>query len=90
VTRANVAVSMTNAFYVQDHLTLAPRVTLLLGGRYDIYRRESHVDPIENGVQTTGPITKRDAGAFTSRVGLVYQPSRQVDLYGWSRTRSSR
>ena len=82
VTHANVFSNMTNAFYVQDHLTLGPRVKLLLGGRYDIYRRESHVDPIANDAQTTGTITKRDAESSRRGSGLVYQPSRQVDLYG--------
>jgi iron complex outermembrane receptor protein len=68
--------------YAQDQLTLGPQVKLLLSGRYDIYRRDMHTDPISNGVSTTGPITNRDAHAFTTRIGLVYQPSRQVDLYG--------
>ena len=81
-TRANVFTNTTNAFYIQDHLTLGPQVKLLLGGRYDIYRRESHTDPIANGVQTEGPISKRDTEAFTSRAGLVYQPVQKVDLYG--------
>ena len=80
--RDNVFTNTTNALYIQDHLTLGPRVKLLLGGRYDIYRRESHTDPIVNGVQTEGPVSKRNAEAFTSRAGLVYQPVRQVDLYG--------
>ena len=78
----NVFTNTTNAFYVQDHLTLGPTVKLLLGGRYDVYRRESHSDAIDNGVVTPGSIANRDAEAFTGRVGLVYQPSRKVDLYG--------
>jgi iron complex outermembrane receptor protein len=83
ITRQNVFTNMTNALYVQDHLTLGPQVKLLLGGRYDIYRRQSHTDQIANGAVTTvGTIAKRDAEAFTSRVGLVYQPSQRVDLYG--------
>lgn len=81
-TRQNVFTNNTNAFYAQDHLTLGPQVKLLLGGRYDVYRRTSHTDPIENGdVVGEGPIAKRDANAFTGRVGLVYQPAPVVDLY---------
>jgi iron complex outermembrane receptor protein len=81
-TRQNVFTNNTNAFYAQDHVTLGPQVKLLLGGRYDVYRRTSHTDPIANGdVVGEGPIAKRDANAFTGRVGLVYQPAPVVDLY---------
>ena len=82
ITRASVLTNTNNAFYLQDHLTLAPRVKLQLGGRYDIFRRDAHVDGIVNGAQTPGPLTERDTEAFTGRAGLVYQPSRYVDLYG--------
>jgi iron complex outermembrane receptor protein len=33
-------------------------------------------------VVSKGPVAKRDAEAFTTRVGLVNQPSSRVDLYG--------
>ena len=83
ITRQNVATSVTNAFYAQDHLTLGPKVKALLGIRGDIYRRENHTDPIENDEVTgEGPITKRDTKAVTGRAGLVYQPVSTVDLYG--------
>ncbi len=83
ITRQNVFTNNTNAFYVQDHLTLAPRVKMVLGGRYDVYRRTSHTDPISNDrVVEEGPIAEREAEAFTSRVGIVYQPTSRVDLYG--------
>jgi len=83
ITRQNVFTNTTNAFYAQDHLTLSSKVKVLLGGRYDIYRRNSHTDPIENDEVTgTGPITERDTEAFTGRAGVVYQPVPLVDLYG--------
>jgi len=83
ITRQNVFTNTTNAFYAQDHLTLSSKVKLLLGGRYDIYRRNSHTDPIEDGnVTGEGPITRRETEAFTGRAGLVYQPVPAVDLYG--------
>lgn len=72
----------TNAFYAQDILTLGPKVKAMLGGRYDIFRRTSHNNPVNNGVETEGPLLERDAEAFTGRVGLVYQPVPAVDLYG--------
>ncbi|MQA29238.1 MAG: TonB-dependent receptor [Luteitalea sp.] len=81
-TRASVFTNVTNAVYVQDHLTLAPQIKLLLGGRFDVYRRESHVDPIVNGERMRGPVSEFDAEAFTGRAGLVYQPSRVVEAYG--------
>ena len=83
ITRQNVFTNTTNAFYAQDHLTLSSKVKLLLGGRYDVYRRNSHSDPIEDGnVTGEGPITRRETEAFTGRAGLVYQPAPAVDLYG--------
>jgi iron complex outermembrane receptor protein len=78
----NVFTNVTNAFYAQDHLSLGPQVKLLLGGRYDIYRRTSHSDAIDNGTVTEGTLAHREAEAFTGRAGLVYQPSSMVDLYG--------
>ena len=72
----------TNAFYFQDHLTLASNLKVLVGGRLDVFRRYSHNDPVENGVQSLGPEIKRESNPFTSRVGVVYQPHRFFDLYG--------
>ena len=72
----------TNAFYAQDHLTLGPKVRAMVGGRFDIFRRTSHNNPVEDGVETEGPLLTRDAESFTGRVGLVYQPVPTVDLYG--------
>ena len=72
----------TNAFYAQDNLSFGPKVKAMIGGRYDVFRRSSHNNPVDNGVETEGPLLKRDAEAFTGRVGLVYQPVPAVDLYG--------
>ena len=79
---ANVFTNTINAFYGQDHIALTPQLKLLASGRVDIYRRSSHSDPIENGVQTEGDVSHREANAFTGRLGLVYQASSTVDLYG--------
>src|SRR5262249_36718550 len=84
ITRQNVFTNTTNAFYAQDHLTLGPKVKLLLGGRGDIYRRNSHSDDLDASGDVTeeGVITRRKTNAFTGRAGLVYQPVPVVDLYG--------
>jgi iron complex outermembrane receptor protein len=82
LTRVAYFTHNTNAFYAQDILTLGPKVKAMLGGRYDIFRRTSHNNPVNNGVETEGPLVERDAEAFTGRVGLVYQPVSTVDLYG--------
>jgi iron complex outermembrane receptor protein len=72
----------TNAFYAQDHLTLGPKVKAMVGGRFDVFRRTSHNNPVSNGVETEGPLLHREAESFTGRVGVVYQPVSAVDLYG--------
>jgi len=72
----------TNAFYAQDHLTLGAKLKAMVGGRFDVFRRTSHNNPVSNGVETEGPVLRREANAFTGRVGLVYQPAEPVDLYG--------
>ncbi len=66
----------TSGFYAQDHLTLGPQVKVLLGGRFDIYRRRSQNNPVTNGVESDGPELRRDAETFTGRAGIVYQPAR--------------
>jgi iron complex outermembrane receptor protein len=80
--RQNVFTNTTNAFYVQDNLTLAPKLRALLGGRYDIYRRNSHSDDLTGGAPVEGPVAHRQTEAFSGRAGLVYQPTAQVDVYG--------
>jgi iron complex outermembrane receptor protein len=81
-TRQNVFTNTTNAFYVQDNLTLAPKLKALLGGRYDIYRRTSHSDDLTGGSPVEGPRVHREAEAFTGRAGLVFQPTSTLDIYG--------
>jgi iron complex outermembrane receptor protein len=72
----------TNAFYAQDHLTLGPKVKALVGGRFDVFRRTSHNNPVTDGAETEGPLVRREADSFTGRVGVVYQPIPSLDLYG--------
>ena len=81
IATSNVFTNTTNAFYAQDHLTLSPKVKLLLGGRFDLYRRNSHSDSVDNGITTEGPLVRRETDAFTGRAGIVVQPVPAVDLY---------
>jgi iron complex outermembrane recepter protein len=72
----------TNAFYAQDHLTLGPKMKAMVGGRFDVFRRTSHNNPVSNGIETEGPLLRREADSLTGRLGLVYQPLATLDLYG--------
>ncbi|MEH2084958.1 MAG: TonB-dependent siderophore receptor [Nostoc sp.] len=61
-------------FYVQDQVTLAPNLKLLLGGRFDLAKQTSE-DFLAN-------IESSDSSdAFTPRVGIVYQPIQPISLY---------
>ena len=61
--------------YAQDQISFTDDLTLVLGGRFDIA-----------GVTNDDAIAQTDAFqqvvAFSPRVGLVYQPSEDVSLYG--------
>ncbi|MDF5723904.1 MAG: TonB-dependent receptor [Rhizonema sp. PD37] len=60
--------------YLQDQITLADNLKVLLGGRFDIasndYRR---LDTVSGGFQQNE--------AFSPRVGIVYQPIPPISLY---------
>lgn len=59
--------------YLQDQITLLPQLKILLGGRFDLISQESESD---------GDTSFQQDEAFSPRVGLVYQPSQNVSLYG--------
>ncbi|MEH2071662.1 MAG: TonB-dependent siderophore receptor [Nostoc sp.] len=73
-TFANLYKSNSYGFYIQDQLTLAENLKLVLGGRYDIANSKAGnigEDLIESPQQE----------AFSPRVGIVYQPIEPVSLY---------
>ncbi len=74
--------NQVNAFYFQDHLRFNEKFKVLVGGRYDMFRRWSRNDPVVNGVQGVGPRLEREKNAFTYRVGAVFQPTEMIGLYG--------
>jgi iron complex outermembrane recepter protein len=65
--------------YLQDQIALLDNLKLLIGGRYDWISTDFEQN------DTINPV--RNDGAFSPRIGLVYQPSEEVSLYA-SYTRS--
>ncbi|MES1023250.1 TonB-dependent siderophore receptor [Gloeocapsa sp. BRSZ] len=70
----------TLGIYLQDQITLAENLKLLLGGRIDIFeeRKDNPLDNVETNQSDT---------AFSPRVGIVYQPIPPISLYaGFARS----
>ncbi|MEM7794615.1 MAG: TonB-dependent siderophore receptor [Cyanobacteria bacterium P01_C01_bin.118] len=64
--------------YLQDQIAFNDQLKLLIGGRYDWITQESGFI-LPNG---DGDVPSQSDGAFSPRIGLVYQPSDTVSLYG--------
>lgn len=66
--------------YLQDQIAFGDQFKLLIGGRYDWVTYE--FETLDYGLlgNTTDDPSQSD-GAFSSRIGLVYQPSNTVSLY---------
>ncbi|MEH2051279.1 TonB-dependent siderophore receptor [Nostoc sp.] len=64
----------TLGIYIQDQVTLADNLKLLLGGRFDTFSSSTE-DRIANTKQ------EFSGDAFTPRVGIVYQPIAPISLY---------
>ncbi|MBW4619424.1 MAG: TonB-dependent siderophore receptor [Cyanosarcina radialis HA8281-LM2] len=82
VTRPNLAPDFTSeqqirsyGIYLQDQIEFSRNWKLLIGGRYDWVSNE--YETLGDGIDTPA---KKD-GAFSPRIGLVYQPSDTVSLY---------
>lgn len=68
--------SNTNAFYVQDLVSVAPGVKLLLAARHDRFKELVAADG------SLGPFSDETPYTHTSpRVGLVLQPGRATSIY---------
>ncbi|MBW4609149.1 MAG: TonB-dependent siderophore receptor [Hassallia sp. WJT32-NPBG1] len=66
--------------YFQDQVALLPNFKILLGGRLDFVNFKDEFQPdIINGAGTD--ITERYYEKFSPRVGLVYQPIKNLSLY---------
>jgi iron complex outermembrane receptor protein len=72
VVRDNRDTSSSFGIFLQDQITLAENLKLVLGGRFDIVDQESRFnDEISNQYDT----------AFSPRFGIVYQPIKPISLY---------
>ncbi|MBC6436466.1 TonB-dependent siderophore receptor [Nostoc sp. HG1] len=59
--------------YIQDQITFADNLKVLIGGRFDAFQRK------ETGFAET--TTEESLSAFSPRVGIVYQPIQPISLY---------
>ncbi|MBW4621238.1 MAG: TonB-dependent siderophore receptor [Cyanosarcina radialis HA8281-LM2] len=63
--------------YLQDRIDFSDNLKLLIGGRYDWVSDETGIITPDN--VRNAPL--QEDGAFSPRIGLVYQPSQNVSLY---------
>jgi iron complex outermembrane receptor protein len=61
--------------YLQDQVAFSDNLKLLIGGRYDWVSYENEIR--EDGIDQTA----QKNGAFSPRIGIVYQPNDIVSLY---------
>lgn len=66
--------------YFQDHITLWDKLHILGGGRYDWAETSSSYMASFAAAEATIP-SRKDEG-FSPRVGLLYQPIKQLGVYG--------
>jgi iron complex outermembrane receptor protein len=67
------SINQSYGFYLQDQISFTDNLKMLIGGRYDWITYE--------GGAVNGNNTIQNDGAFSPRIGLVYQPSKTVSLY---------
>jgi iron complex outermembrane recepter protein len=68
------------AVYIQDQIAFSDNWKLLIGGRYDWIRNDTEITDFGIFGNTEDEPIQND-GAFSPRIGLVYQPSDNVSLY---------
>ncbi|MDF5708872.1 MAG: TonB-dependent siderophore receptor [Nostoc sp. S4] len=68
--------SNTDSFgiYLQDQIAVFDNLKLLVGGRFDTYHSETQ-DFLNAST------SKTDSNAFSPRVGVVYQPTKEISLF---------
>ncbi|MEH2082236.1 MAG: TonB-dependent siderophore receptor [Nostoc sp.] len=60
--------------YLQDQISVFDNLKLLVGGRFDTYHSE-----LQNFLNSS--TTTTDSDAFSPRVGVVYQPTKEISLF---------
>jgi iron complex outermembrane receptor protein len=69
----DININQSYGVYLQNQISFSDNLKMLIGGRYDWISDES--GPVD------GDRTSQNDGAFSPRIGLVYQPSKNVSLY---------
>ncbi len=69
----SLRINQSYGVYLQDQIAFSDNLKMLIGGRYDWLSNESG--------SIDGDRTSQNDGAFSPRIGLVYQPSKNVSLY---------
>jgi iron complex outermembrane recepter protein len=86
VTRRDYSRNITNGVFFQDTMTLVPQLKFVVGARFDKVQRKNYNNPVTDGVETDGPVTRSESEKGTHRVGLVYQPAQRIDIYAQNST----
>ena len=86
ITRIDYSTQRTHGVFVQDALALTSQLKVVAGARVDRLRRSAHNNPVANGTETEGPVTRGRSGDVTYRAGVVYQPTGAFDLYAQNST----
>ncbi|MEH1843092.1 MAG: TonB-dependent receptor [Nostoc sp.] len=82
-TNSTDSYSKTDALgiYVQDQVTLADNLKLLLGGRFDTFNSSSRTQTLNSANIRGNTAPEVSDNAFSPRVGIVYQPITPISLY---------
>ncbi len=70
-----------NSTYFQDFIRLNPKLTALVSGRFDGFRRVAFRNPVVNGVEGRGAVTNIEQNPFTYRVAMNGQVLPVMGIY---------
>lgn len=77
----NIAENEWYGTYFQDHITLWDKLHIMGGGRYD-WASAGTVKADSNNPSGAAPIDFSKDEGFSPRVGILYQPIKEVGIYG--------
>jgi iron complex outermembrane receptor protein len=81
ISRYDYQQNYTEGVYLQDHVEIGSKLKAVVLGRADYVDRSTYGNPVTNGVETPGTVTKSKQRRISSRYGIVYQPVSRVDVY---------